>query len=152
MAGEIYYFLRWIHRSDLFLVNDRTIVQLRNAGGMRLVSNNAVSDSIIDYYRDIDFIKFIYEEQTELRRSLRTYFPQLLDGAEYGKFIDERNVVVRSNDAVKLRISNPDAVNACLLILNNIKGINMGVKLRVENLKEKAKSLHEFILKEYHLH
>ena len=39
LAAEIYYFLRWMHRSDVFSVNDRTIIQLRNAGGMRLVSN-----------------------------------------------------------------------------------------------------------------
>src|SRR4026209_1105854 len=28
-AGEIYYFLRWMHRSDMFSVNDRTIIHLR---------------------------------------------------------------------------------------------------------------------------
>ncbi|TAL43354.1 MAG: hypothetical protein EPN92_10300 [Chitinophagaceae bacterium] len=151
MAREVYYFLRWIHRSDVFSVNDRTIVQLRNAGGMRLVSSKSVSDSMISYYKEVELIRFIYEEQTEFRRSLRPLFPKILDGMDYGKFIDEKNNVIRSNTPVKLRLSDPDAVNACLLILNNIKGINMGGKRRMENLKAKAKIIREFILKEYQL-
>ena len=151
VAGEIYYFLRWLHRSDVFVVNDRTIVQLRNAGGMRLVSSKAASDSMTDYYKDVDFIRFIYEEQTEFRRSLRPYFPKILNGVDYANFIDEKNNVVRTTLPVKLRISDPDAINAVLLILNNIKGINMGVEKRMETLKEKAKIIRSFIAKEYHL-
>ena len=151
VAGEIYYFLRWIHRSDVFNVNDKTIVQLRNAGGMRLVSSTAVSDSIIDYYKDVDVIRFVYEEQTEFRRSLRPYFPKILDGIDYGNFIDEKNSVVRTNLPVKLKISDPNAINACLLIINNIKGINISLKESMRRLKTKAKGLRGFLLKEYHL-
>jgi hypothetical protein len=151
VAGEIYYFLRGLHRSDVFSVNDRTIVQLRNAGGMRLVSSKAVSDSMIDYYKKVEFISFIYEEQMEFRRSLRPYFPQLFDGVDYGNFIDENNVIVRSARPVKLRITNPDAFNACILIISNIKGINLGIKRRLVELKEKAKHIREFIRHEYHL-
>ena len=151
MAGEIYYFLRWLHRSDVFSVNDRTIVQLRNSGGMRLVSNKAVSDSMVNYYKKVDFISFIYEEQTEFRRSLRPYFPLIFDGLDYGKFVDENNVVIRANEPVKLRISDPNAINACILLLNNIKGINMGVKKRMEELKGSASAIREFIIKEYKL-
>ncbi|HEY6062779.1 MAG TPA: hypothetical protein VIV35_04165 [Chitinophagaceae bacterium] len=151
MAGEIYYFFRWIHRSDVFSVNDRTIVQLRNAGGMRLVSSKNVSDSMVSYYKEVDFIRFIYEEQTEFRRSLRPYFPKILDGADYGKTIDENNNVVRTDAPMKLKSTDPDAINACLIILNNIKGINMGIKRRIEILKEKAKIIRGSILKEYHM-
>jgi hypothetical protein len=151
MAGEIYYFFRWIHRSDVFSVNDRTIVQLRNAGGMRLVSSKKVSDSMISYYKEVDFIRFIYEEQTEFRRSLRPYLPVILDGMEYGKFIDENNKVIRTNAPVKLRSSDPDTFNACLIILNNLKGISISIKERIENLKEKAKIIRGSILKEYHM-
>ena len=152
MAGEIYYFLRWMHRSDLFSVNDRTIVQLRNAGGMRLVSNKSVSDSMISYYKEVEMIRFVYEEQIEWRRSLRPHFPKLLDGIDYGKIIDEKNNVVRTTEPLKLRSTDPDIINTFILLLNNIKGINIGLKRRMEILEERAKVTREFILKEYHLH
>jgi len=151
VAGEIYYFLRWIHRSDVFNVNDKTIVQLRNAGGMRLVSSKAVSDSIINYYKDVDVIRFVYEEQTEFRRSLRPYFPKILDGIDYGNFINEKNSVVRTSLPVKLKISDPNAINACLLIINNIKGINISVGENMRRLKTKAKGIRGFLLREYQL-
>ena len=150
-AGEIYYFLRWMHRSDVFSVNDRTIIQLRNAGGMRLVSNKSVSDSMVEYYRDVDQIKFIYEEQVEWRRALRPYFPELFDGNDYGHAIDDKNIVIRPPGLVKLVSSGPKLLNALVLTLNNIKGINMGIRRRMENLKRRAIEIRQVIIKEYHL-
>ena len=150
-AGEIYYFLRWMHRSDIFSVNDRTIIQLRNAGGMRLVSHKSVSDSIIDYYKEVEYIKFIYEEQIEWRRSLRPYFPELFNGNDYVKAIDDRNTVIRPVDPVKLRSSDPTLVSALILTLNNIKGINITLKRRIEGLKIRAQNTREFIIRDYHL-
>ena len=150
-AGEIYYFLRWMHRSDILSVNDRTIIQLRNAGGMRLVSNKNVSDSIIDYYKEVEYIKFIYEEQVEWRRALRPYFPEIFNGNDYGKAIDERNTVIRPADPVKLQSLDPKVISALVLTLNNIKGINIALRRRMGELKIRAKDIRKFIINEYHL-
>lgn len=150
-AGEIYYFLRLLHRSAVFSVNDRTMVQLRNAGGMRLVSNKTVSDSMVSYYKEVDFIKFVYEEQLEIRRSLRPYFPRILDGIDFGKFVDEANTVIRINEPVKIKFDDEEAINAVLLICQHIKGINSGIKRRLINLKEKAKTIRGIIVNEYNL-
>jgi hypothetical protein len=151
LAGEIYYFLRWMHRSDMFTVNDKTIVQLRNAGGMRLVSSKSVSDSIIDYYKEVTYIQFIYEEQVEWRRALRPYFPELFDGNDYGLAIDDKNTAIRPAKPVRFQSSDPKLINALILTLNNIKGINIGLKRRMENLKMRAKEIRQVIIKEYHL-
>ena len=150
-AGDLYYFLRWMHRSDMFSVNDRTIIQLRNAGGMRLVSNKVVSDSMVSYYGEVDYIRFIFEEQTEFRRALRPHFPKLFNGMDWGKAIDEKNFVIRPVEPVTLRSADPEAINAVILLINNIKGINMGLKRRMESLKARANATREVILKEYDL-
>jgi hypothetical protein len=151
LAGEIYYFLRWMHRSDVFSVNDRTIIQLRNAGGMRLITSKSVSDSIIDYYKAVEHIQFVYEEQIEWRRALRPYFPDLLDGNDYGLAVDNKNVVIRPVSPVRLRSSDPKLINALILTLNNIKGINTGLRRRMEDLKRRAMDIRNVIIKEYHL-
>jgi hypothetical protein len=150
-AADIYYFLRWMHRSDFFTVNDRTIVQLRNAGGMRLVSSKTVSDSTVSYYKEVDYIRFIYEEQVEWRRALRPYFPFIFDGNDYDKAIDEKNNVIRSATPLKLRTNDPQVINALVLVLNNIKGINRGLMRRMETLKSRALTTRDVIVKEYHL-
>jgi len=150
-AGDIYYFFRFIHRSRPFTVNDRTIVQLRNAGGMRLVSNKNVSDSMINYYKDVDFIKWLFDEQTEIKRSLRPQFDKVLYARDFSKVIDERNQVIRPTEILKLKPVEDESVNSLLLILANIKGMNQGTRLRLIDLKEKALRIREFINEEYHL-
>lgn len=149
--ADIYYFLRWMHRSDVFSVNDRTIVQLRNAGGMRLVTNKDVADSITDYYKEVEHIQFIYEEQVEWRCALRPYFPDLFNGKDYGQAVDSKNFVIRPAGPVKLRSSDPELINALVLTLNNIRGINTGLQRRMEGLKARAKNISAFIFKQYHL-
>jgi hypothetical protein len=151
LAGEVYYFLRWLHRSDPFSVNDRTIVQLRNAGGMRLISHKNVSDSMVSYYKDIEHISFIYEEQLAFRRALRPYLPLILNGNDYGKSVNDKNVVIRPVESVRLRSTDDEIINALILLLNNIKGINQGLKSRMEDLKARATNLREFILHDYHI-
>ena len=150
-AGNIYYFFRFIHRHRPFTVNDRTIAQLRNAGGMRLVSNKTVSDSMISYYKDVDFIKWIYDEQTELKRSLRPHFDKILYAQDFGKVIDTANRVIRPTEALTLRAANEESLNTLMLILNNIKGINQGTRLRLAELKEKAHKIRQYVVKEYRL-
>jgi hypothetical protein len=150
-AGEIYYFFRFIHRSRPFSANDKTIVQLRNAGGMRLVSNKSVSDSMINYYKDVDFIKWIFDEQIDLKRSLRPQFDKILYAEDFSKVIDDENHVIRPVAALKLKPADKESLNSIMLILNNIKGINQGTRLRLLELKEKAIKIRKYINKEYHL-
>jgi hypothetical protein len=150
-ASDIYYFFRFIHRHRPFTVNDRTIVQLRNAGGMRLVSNKIVSDSMISYYKDVDFIKWVYDEQTELKRSLRPHFDKILYAQDFGKVIDTANRVIRPTEALKLKPADEESLNTLMLILDNIKGINQGTRFRLAELKEKAIKIRRYIIKEYRL-
>jgi hypothetical protein len=150
-AGSIYYFFRFIHRHRPFTVNDRTIVQLRNAGGMRLLSNKTVSDSMISYYKDVDFIKWIYDEQTELKRSLRPHFDKILYAQDFAKVIDTANRVIRPTEVLKLKPADNELLNTLMLIINNIKGINQGTRLRLAELRTKAIKIREYIVKEYRL-
>ena len=150
-AGDIYYFFRSIHRHRPFTVNDRTIVQLRNAGGMRLVSNKTVSDSMISYYKDVDFIKWIYDEQTDLKRSLRPHFDKILYAQDFSKVIDTANRVIRPTEVLQLKPADSESLNTLMLILNNIKGINQGTRLRLAELKEKAHKIREYIIRGYGL-
>jgi hypothetical protein len=150
-GSDIYYFFRFIHRHRPFTVNDRTIVQLRNAGGMRLVSNKIVSDSMISYYKDVDFIKWVYDEQTELKRSLRPHFDKILYAQDFGKVIDTANRVIRPTEALRLKPADEESLNTLMLILDNIKGINQGTRFRLAELKEKAIKIRRYIIKEYRL-
>ncbi len=42
-----------------FYFTDRTMTQLKSAGGLRLIRNNAASDSIIAYDKEIQHVEFL---------------------------------------------------------------------------------------------
>ena len=153
-ANEIYLYLRDLTRSDNYaaFINDRTIIQLRNAGGMRLIENKSVSDSIVAYYKEFESLQFLNEESITMKRSLREKFPLILDGISFSKIIDSTNKIVNPPEVLYLRTLDRNVVNACLLDINNIKGISSGLKLRIERFRNRAALLREFIFREYHLH
>ena len=150
-ATEIYYFLLWLTRSDFFNVDDRTIVQLRNAGGMRLISRKTISNNIIKYYNKVERVEILYEAQLQLKHSLRALLPEILDGNDYGAAVDKNNSAMRPVVPVKLRITNPDVINNIIINLQNIKGMNITLKIEIEDLKDKAINTGALVIKEYHL-
>ena len=55
-GNKLYYYARWLTYTIRFINNDRTIQQLKNAGNLRLISNQQVSDRIMDYDQQVRWI------------------------------------------------------------------------------------------------
>lgn len=152
-ANRIYMYLREIIRSSggLLFPNDRTIVQLRNAGGMRLIKNKAVSDSMAGYYRTIGIIQFLSESAMDNKISLREKYIPLLNAEDFGKIVDSTSRILNPSEILHLRKADPDIINSCLIEVNRIKAINSSLAIGIRSLKEKAGRIKEFIKNEYHL-
>ena len=152
-ANKVYMYLRGITRSSAGLVfpNDRTIVQLRNAGGMRLIKNKNVSDSMVSYYRAAEIIQFITQEGLIHRRTLRQTYMPLIEAENFFKVLDSSNTVINVPETLYLRKIDPDIINDCLIEIDRIKTLNLALAGRIELLKEKAGHIKSFIEKEYHL-
>lgn len=152
-ANRIYMYLREITRSSAGLLypNDRTIVQLRNAGGMRLIKNKSVSDSMVSYYRTIGIIQFLSENALDNKKSLREKYIPLLNAGDFRKIVDSTSRIINSSDILYLRKADPDIINNCLIEIDRIRNINSTLAIRIRNLKENARRIKEFIKQEYHL-
>lgn len=152
-ANLIYIYLRLIVRSSASLLfpNDRTIVQLRNAGGMRLIKNKSVSDSMVGYYRTAQIIQFLTEDGLITRRSLREKSVPLLNAEDFSKIVDSTSLTINPAETIFLRKADPDIINDCLIEINRIKAINGTLSIRIQGLKEKAGRIKDFINREYHL-
>src|SRR4030095_1560676 len=125
-ANRIYMYLRGITRSSAgrLYPNDRTIVQLRNAGGMRLIKNKNVSDSMAGYYRTVEIIQFLIDEGLNNRRLLREKYMPLLNAAGFLKIIDSTNEIIDVPEKLYLRKNDPDLINECLIEIDRIKTLN----------------------------
>jgi hypothetical protein len=152
-ANLIYVYLRGITRSSggRLYPNDRTIVQLRNAGGMRLIKNKSVSDSMVGYYRTIDIIQFLTDEGLNNRRLLRERYMPLLNARDFIKVLDSTNSIVNVPENLYLRKADPDIINECLIEIDRIRTLNLALATRIQLLKEKAGRIKKFIKEEYEL-
>ncbi|HEV8269962.1 MAG TPA: hypothetical protein VGQ04_01580 [Chitinophagaceae bacterium] len=152
-ANRIYMYLRGMTRSSAgrLYPNDRTIVQLRNAGGMRLIKNKNVSDSMVGYYRTVEIIQFLIDEGLNNRRLLREKYMPLLNAAGFLKIIDSTNEIIDVTEMLYLRKNDPDIINECLIEIDRIKTLNGTLARRIQRLKEKAGRIKEFIKQEYNL-
>jgi len=152
-ANRIYMYLREMTRSSpgRLYPNDRTIVQLRNAGGMRLIKNKSVSDSMVGYYRTAEVIQFQTDEGLNSRRELREKYIPLVNAKDFLKVIDSTNTIINVPENLYLRKVDAEIINGCIIEIDRIKTLNLAIAKRILNLKEKATRIKEFLKKEYHL-
>lgn len=145
---QLYFFGRRASRSIYFTNNDRTIQQMKNSGGFRLIQNQAASNKIMDYYK----LMSVIQEQTE-----RVY----LENEDYKRIaikvfdpIIFRDMVV--NEAIARLENDPPLLTYDQLTLKELagtvqylKGSRTTILSNIEILKEKAINLIEFLKKEY---
>jgi len=85
-------------RSTIVLFTDRTSSQLKNSGGMRLIRDKSVSDSITEYWNRIDQLKEIIDRTESYRldtRKLGTRIFGGLPGAYAYRYLDSTLLIDR---------------------------------------------------------
>jgi hypothetical protein len=53
-----YYSLKYLNSAEFFTCTDRTISQLKSAGGLRLIQKKGESDKIVQYYSSAENVKY----------------------------------------------------------------------------------------------
>lgn len=150
-ANLIYIYLREIARgSQSYLYpNDRTMVQLRNAGGMRLIQNKAAVDSMVSFYRAIEIIRYLEEEVLFIKRQLRDRCTPLMNATDFFKTIDATSKVINPEETIYLRSNDPNVLNDCAILVHRIGSMNRTLAIRKQRLKQKASRIKDFIKKAY---
>jgi hypothetical protein len=141
---------RFLYPLTLELVS-RTEVQLKNAGAMRLIRNQVVNDSIINYWQLKDRILYTREAINGHRIKAKDLSFMLFDNKYYMKGQDSFNFgtteekisLLPHSAALLIEFGNRVAHTRELLIFN--------YKKRLDVLSGTAQRLIELIKKEYHL-
>ena len=153
---SIYYYARSITRHYAFLSNDRTIQQLKNAGNLRLIRKQKVSDSLMAYD--------IYMRRTELTRLREENFlvayvetmKQLFDGSEFDKMIIDLPAPMQID--WKFPEGNPplfrkdkESIQKLINDLHFVRSTNIYNMNWNNDMINTATRLSELLKKEYHL-
>jgi len=150
-TGRLYFLGRIASRHDIFNYNNRTIDQMRNSGGFRLVRKPGISKQIMDYYGQIRFVEMLEaiekDEEHEYRRAAVKVFDPVIF-----------NSMVSNKDDIETISGNPPLLTQERGILTDLTGWTQYMKSSVQgltktkaNLKDFATNLISSIKKEYQL-
>jgi hypothetical protein len=147
--SRIYGLLRnYVYRPDLVYPTDRTLFQLKNSGGMRLIRNKKAAASINAY--DSRGKRVINQQSyyEEYLMQVTAASAKLFDFTELHK---ERNRRSARFDSAKL--VNPDQDKLLALANSSImfKGVLQMYVIRLEEMEKEAVNLMQTLRKEYDL-
>jgi len=150
-GAMIYYLGRKASRGGWLALHDRTIQQMKNSGGFRLIRKENVSKSIIEYYNRLNFIKTLetidLSESEEYRRqAIGVFHPLIFDG------------LVKEDNSIKLPEDNPPLLTYDKTILFRLAGIisysknsRLALAKAETEMKTASTELIELLKKEYRL-
>jgi hypothetical protein len=141
--SSLYFFARHVTRTApvLFINNDRTIQQLKYSGGLRLITNKRISDSIMIYDKQVRLVLERQENELAIIRDCLPYYFKIFDGRVFVQMLDVNNVINRiTYNPSLLKFSEQD-MNIFLGYYQNIKAINLSNIVHAKILKEKAAEL-----------
>ncbi len=148
--NELYYFGRLLIRSLPFQNNDRTITQLKNSGGLRLIRSEQAADSIISYQKMVEEIKTNEANERTERMNSYPVLSQMFDPYVLDKMVTI-NGITRPVNNPRLKTYDPRIFQDVAFYVHAVKGSIYTIKDRLQKLNEKAKNTIAFLQKEYHL-
>ena len=152
-ANTVYTSLRKMIRQQgiRIFVTDRTIEQIKNSGEMRLLSNKQISDSLVDYYKEVDFIEYLQRDLLAYKAELKADFPRILKSQDYNKAIDAQDDIINPNENLYLSATDSFTINKILLEVSDIKGLSHSIQSMIAELSGKAKNIKKLITNNYNI-
>ena len=149
---HVYTLMGQLRGHRAFYQNSGTLDQLKNAGGLRLISHRVIVDSIQSYDQQIKRMELrdMYETE-EIRYTIR-FENSLFDAKVLTKFYTDTSFFNKpppsSTETLIMHAPYIDQYLNSLLTYRQIIKINFDLQT---NIKRKAAVLTELIKKEYHL-
>jgi hypothetical protein len=137
-------------RSIWFQSNDRTITQLKNSGGMRLIRSEQAVDSIIAYQKLVELVQTNHEDDRIERYNAFPFLSRV-----FSPYIFDEMLTL---DGIRRPAGNPplrsyDPVHHADLafFIHQLKGSTYIIEKRLNQLNNRAINTMVFLKKEYHL-
>jgi hypothetical protein len=153
MGNSIYYYaIHVARRIDIrFTPNNGTMQQLKNAGGLRLIRNRAVVDSIVKYDVSTRNLEKLGETEEIVLQDYRVTAAKIFNPIVLEKMVDEENNASRPTDNPALFSYDKNLLNELRFKLHTSKLINKGSKRDVKKLLQQAVNLLNTLKNEYQL-
>lgn len=152
-ADSIYFYFRKIIRQQGIrgFITDRTFEQIKSAGEMRLISNKQISDSLIDYYKDIVYTDYLQQSLLSYKGKLWDNLPLILKSEDYSRSIDSLNTVIIAPEHSHLLNTDPSNINRMLIEVEEIGALSLSIMKNIERILRKNSKIKKIIEEKYHI-
>lgn len=150
-TGLIYYYARWIPRITYFYSTDQTMQQLKNAGGMRLITRQPAAEAIMAYDAQL---KLVQTQNYSLEQEVVSRFLNLMTPIFNGNVLDQMygdSLFIKPNDNPALLTNEKRLIDELASQLHFVKSINNRNSYFENLLKQRAVNTIKILKKEYHL-
>jgi hypothetical protein len=150
-GNKLYYYARWLTYTLRFINNDRTIQQLKNGGNLRLISNQAVSDQIMDYDQQVRWIIIGEQREESFIFDYIECLQELFNTGEFDRMLDKESGFSMPTDNPPLLTKEKSKLHKIQSIIHFLKAVN--IYLLTWNIKQekRAHATLNLIRKEYHI-
>lgn len=152
-SGDIYYFGRTLGTRNLWRSNDGTIQQLTYSGGLRLIENKSVIDSIQDYINKLkEFSQLLSLEDAEVSE-YRKAMNKVFSGFVLNDMINTQigMAATRLNYNPDLQSTAKNDINDLVVQIAIVKTNRVNQLKIMKDFKTEAGSIIKLINKEYSL-
>ncbi len=147
-GASAYYFGRRVTRSTLYQANDRTIKQLKNAGGLRLIRNQKASNAIMIYDQANDYIVYLQGREFEELSVMYPLLARLYDGNVLETMIRGMEIN-RPPGNPGLRTTDRELLLDLTYYLHQYKTTSIVIITRLRSLMLSATETMQFLQKQY---
>jgi hypothetical protein len=149
--NDIYFYGRSLSLNIDFFPNDRTILQLKNSGALRLVHNTVVSNSIMNYDQKMRSLVFLLTQEQQQRLEYRKIASGIFNGTVFNSMIDNYENIKKPINNPALFNTDAAAINELINNAQYLKKVDMNQIKKARELNSLASGLISLIKKEYHL-
>ena len=150
---DIYFFGRHITRLSriVFIYNNRTMQQLKNSGGLRLIRRRNAADSIIIYDAKVSALEKLEQREFNYVDFCLPSTYKILDGLVYDKMIYDETEIRKPDSNPALLNTTAQTLPEFNLTLHNVKSVNRIYRRNAIELLQAAIQLINTLKKEYKL-
>ena len=118
---------------------------------MLLITNKNISDSLIDYYKDIVYSEYLQQSLLAYKAKLWDNLPLVLKSEDYSRSVDSLNNVFIAPEHSYLLSTDPVNINRLLIQVEEIGALSLLIKKVIEKILRKNSRIKKLIEEHYHI-
>jgi hypothetical protein len=147
--NDAYFYARVATRKPNFEVTDRTIVQLKSAGTFRLIKNEDLISSILEYQKQDDNYSENSANDVTERGFLYPFISKIFDANVFQTMVDSTNIIHRTTGIHYIKRADKEFINQFIYYVHQLKSSFIVEKEVLVDMKKRAGNMIEIINKDY---